>query len=523
MSARSSRFSGFGSSRRRAKAAGAVIACGVMILAGCGGSGGSSADAGATVIRGDVAGTSSVTAVAGVGQVVVTWPESQTSSTQSVTGYEVQVSTDSGGTWAGAGTGCANAATTTSTALTCTATGLADGTYSFRIATLKKNPTTKATKTTDFSTGSTAVTVVTAAGTPAKPTVVAGDSKVTVTVAAGTATDGTLGGAPTSYTVTASPAVSGGTCTVTGASGSCPVTGLTNGTAYTFTATAKNTPVDSLASSPSATVTPIGAPGQPGIGAVSSTGPTNATVTFTAPSTDGGSPITRYTATSSPAGGTGTLSQAGSGQITVTGLTVGTSYTFTVTATNAKDTSAASAASAPVTPVALNTLTVSNTNLINIWTLGNNIELFHSGGSGTGAVAFTVTGTGCSVIKVGNGKLKMTQVGDCFVTATRAASTGYPSATSATKTFTFIEGVTQDTLTVSNSKSSGLAYKWIALTWSGGSGEGEVSFTARGDGCEMSGNSLRGLYVTTCYVTAKKAASGDYKQAFSAEKTFAIV
>ena len=53
MSARSSRFSGFGSRRRRGRAAGAAIVCSVMLLAGCGGSGGSSADAGAPVIRGD--------------------------------------------------------------------------------------------------------------------------------------------------------------------------------------------------------------------------------------------------------------------------------------------------------------------------------------------------------------------------------------------------------------------------------------------------------------------------------------
>ena len=74
-----------------------------------------------------------------------------------------------------------------------------------------------------------------------------------------------------------------------------------------------------------------------------------ATVSFTAPSSDGGSVITSYTATSSPGGITGTLSQAGSGSITVTGLTNGTAYTFTVTATNAIGTSLASAPSGSVT------------------------------------------------------------------------------------------------------------------------------------------------------------------------------
>ena len=91
------------------------------------------------------------------------------------------------------------------------------------------------------------------------------------------------------------------------------------------------------------------APPAPTIGAVTATGATTATVTFTAPSGNGGSSITSYTATSNPGGITGSITQAGSGTITVTGLTPSTSYTFTVKATNSIDTSSASSASASIT------------------------------------------------------------------------------------------------------------------------------------------------------------------------------
>ena len=76
--------------------------------------------------------------------------------------------------------------------------------------------------------------------------------------------------------------------------------------------------------------------------------PANVTVSWTASST-GGSPISGYTVTAS--NGT-TCSAAGttSNCTFSSGLNAGTSYTFTVTATNAEGTTAASAASSPLTP-----------------------------------------------------------------------------------------------------------------------------------------------------------------------------
>lgn len=88
-------------------------------------------------------------------------------------------------------------------------------------------------------------------------------------------------------------------------------------------------------------------PGAPTIGTAAVASATAATITFTAPSSNGGSAITGYTVTSSPGGITGT---GASSPITVSGLTTNTAYTFTVTATNAVGTGPASAASNSVTP-----------------------------------------------------------------------------------------------------------------------------------------------------------------------------
>jgi FtsP/CotA-like multicopper oxidase with cupredoxin domain len=87
-------------------------------------------------------------------------------------------------------------------------------------------------------------------------------------------------------------------------------------------------------------------PGAPIIGTAVA-GNAKATVNFSPPVGTGGSPILYYTATSSPGG----ISATGTGSpIVVTGLTNGTTYTFTVTATNAIGTGAPSAPSNAVTP-----------------------------------------------------------------------------------------------------------------------------------------------------------------------------
>ena len=193
----------------------------------------------------------------------------------------------------------------------------------------------------------------TAPNPPGTPVATAGDGSAVVSWTAPAD-----GGSPiTSYTVTPYIGTTAQTAkTVTGSppATSTTVTGLTNGTAYTFKITATNAIGTGAASASSNTVTPAGptAPAAP-TGVTATAGDGSAQISWTAPS-NGGNPITSYTVTPY-IGTTAQTAKTVTGttpatSTTVTGLTNGTAYTFTVTATNAIGTGAASASSNTVTP-----------------------------------------------------------------------------------------------------------------------------------------------------------------------------
>ena len=84
------------------------------------------------------------------------------------------------------------------------------------------------------------------------------------------------------------------------------VTGVTNGQAYTCTVVAINAQGTGPASDVSNSVTPVGVPGAPIIGAATVVGNEEVRVAFTPPGNDGGRPILSYTATCGNAGATST-------------------------------------------------------------------------------------------------------------------------------------------------------------------------------------------------------------------------
>ena len=185
--------------------------------------------------------------------------------------------------------------------------------------------------------------VLTVPGAPTGVTAVPGNAQATVSWTA-PASDG--GSAITSYTITSTPGSK--TCHPTPATGTtCTVTGLANGTPTTFTVAARNGIGTGPASDPSDPVTPRTTPGAPtGVTAVAGT--LRATVSWTAPVSNGGSAITGYTVTSSPGSKTCTPTPATGATCVVTDLGNGIPYSFTVTASNVAGTGTASTASAPL-------------------------------------------------------------------------------------------------------------------------------------------------------------------------------
>jgi hypothetical protein len=220
-----------------------------------------------------------------------------------------------------------------------TVTGLTPSTaYTYTVTARNTNGSSTASAA-----SSPATTATTAPAAPTIGTATAGDGTASVTFTAGA----TGGSAILDYTLTSSSGL-----TATGASSPIVITETAAGT-RTYTVTARNANGTSPASGASNSLV-FAAPGAPTIGTVTRTSNTVASVPFTAGST-GNATTTAYTITSSPSI---SLSYSGTtSPIAVTGTFVqGTSYTFSMTATNKFGTSSASSASNSVTPYPAPTL-----------------------------------------------------------------------------------------------------------------------------------------------------------------------
>ena len=230
----------------------------------------------------------------------------------------------------------------------CNVVGLANGdSYTFAVTATNANGTGAA------SGPSNSIIPSTVPDAPSGAHAVAGDSEATVSWTA----PFNEGAGITTYTVTSTPG--GKTCTSTSSlpaspATTCVVSGLTNGQAYTFTVTARNTDGPGTASARSNSITPSTVPDAP-TGVTATAGNQTATVSWTAPY-DEGSTILSYTVTATDATHAfngGQQATTVTNPVTLSGLTDGDHYTFTVVANNADGPGAASAPSNSVIPTTL--------------------------------------------------------------------------------------------------------------------------------------------------------------------------
>jgi predicted phage tail protein len=276
--------------------------------------------------------------------VSLSWSAPSENGGSAITDYVVQYSSNSGSSWTTFSDG-------TSTSTTATITDLSNGTaYIFQVAAVN------AAGTGSYSTPSSSVTPYTTPGAPTGVVGTAGSSQVSLSWTAPSDNGGAL---ITDYAIQYSSNGGGTWIPFTdgeSANTSTVVTGLANGTEYTFQVAAINAAGTGTYSASSLGVTPVTTPGAP-TSVIETPGDGQVSLSWTAPSSNGGSAITDYVVQySSNSGGTWTTFADGTSTnttATVTGLSNGTAYDFQVAAVNASGTGAYSVSSSPLPNVTI--------------------------------------------------------------------------------------------------------------------------------------------------------------------------
>ena len=267
------------------------------------------------------------------------------------------------------------------------------------------------------------------------------------------------------------------------------------------------------------------APGAPTISSLDA-GPGEISVNFTAPNQDGGAPITNYEY-QLDGGSWVALSPAVTlSPFTITGLDNGTAYSVKIRAVNSAGGGTASNAKS-ATPALLSQATLSIVSPSSV-VAGSTLELATSGGSGTGQVTFTPTGT-CTV---SGSTLTPGDAGSsCSVVATKDADNTYDSTSASSQSIT----VTQRSQTLAFT-SSVPSTPQVGGTYTASAESSETTesltpsiavTTGNGTVCSAVDNSdgtatVSFLATGTCVLTASQSGSANVDEAADITQTIAV-
>jgi len=151
-------------------------------------------------------------------------------------------------------------------------------------------------------------------------------------------------------------------------------------------------------------------------------------------------------------------------------------------------------------------------------TYGTPVQLAVTGGSGSGALSYSVSDTGSASCVVSGTQLTFTSAGTCRVTATRDADNIFDARSSASTTIT-IDRANQTPLSVATSTGDLLTGIILAVTGGGGTGVVSTSVTSGIANCTLAAGVVTARNFGTCSLSISKAGDMNF---FSASGTVTL-